>query len=287
MISFLLPLPVGNAVQITVDQIPPGTVHWRLLRNLTGIFPAYNDPNSVVVVDCEIGDPQQVTDYGAGLDNGTLVYYLPWYYDGTNWTADTGGAQSCTPATSYVDESIDAQTIVIERVTLGIAAEVARQGLTPADGGPIDVLSAPPVYGEETRWPVISVHLDTESPLNRALGESIGNDVLDTFTGLYDDHEGWQAKTQLSVIGWSINSNERIALRKAIRRVILANLGVFNAAGLLQIEFSQSDTEDFEHYNAPIYETVGTFTCITPLAVNAPAVPVTDVEVDVIPFFET
>jgi hypothetical protein len=286
MISYLLPLPVGNAVQITLGGIPTGTTHWRILRNLTGNFPAWNDPNSVVVADCNICDPPQAIDAAPGLTNGTQVYYLPFYYNGATetWGADSAGPRMCTPATTYTDDSVDALTLVLTRMTLGIAAEVARQGLVPADGGPIQVLSAPPVFGEETRWPVISVHMDSEIPLNRALGESIGNDEYNTITEAWDNQEGWQAKTTLSVVGWSLNANERIALRKAIRRVILANLAVFDAAGLLQIEFSQGDVEDFSN-NAPVYETVGTFTCVTPLAVNAPQIPIDDVEVTVFPTF--
>jgi hypothetical protein len=286
MISYLLPLPVGNAVQITVGDIPAGTTHWRILRNLTGAFPAWNDPNSVVVTDSNIGDPTQVIDAGPGLTNGLQVYYLPFFYNGgtETWTADTGGAQVCTPATTYVDESVDALTIVLNRVTLGIAAEIARQALTPVSGV-IQVMSAPPVFSEELRWPVISVHMDNETPLNRALGESIGDDEFDTITQTWDNQEGWQAKTTISIVGWSINADERILLRKAIRRVIIANLAVFDAAGLLQIEFSQGDVENFDH-NAPVYETVGTFTCVTPLAVNARQIPIDDVEVTVYPTFD-
>lgn len=281
MISELLPLPVGNAVQITLDGLPSTTVHWRVLRNVTGIFPAFNDPASVLVSDSNEGDPQTFVDFAVGLINGTLTYYQAFYYDGAAWTTDNAPS-SCTPATTYIDDSVDAQTIVIDRLTAGINAEIARAALNPVAGS-IDVLSAPPVFSEETRWPVISVHMSSEAPVDRATGEQIANDGFNTLTELWEDHEGWHGKTQLAVIGWSLNADERIILRKAIRRIMIANLKVFDAALLLQVEFSQQDIEDFSTYPAPVYETVGTFTCVTPLAVNAPGAPITDVEVTVTP----
>lgn len=282
MISLLKPLPVGNAVQITVDSLPATAVSWRLLRNTTGAFPAFNDPLSVLVTDSQAGDPLQLMDVGAGLINGTLTYYQLFYFDGAAWSVDPNAPASCTPATTYQDDCVDAQSIVVDRVKLGIAAEIARGALTPApnNNNNIDVLTAPPNF-DNTLWPVISVHMTNETPVNRAIGEGIANDTLDAETDLWEDHDGWQAKTQLTIVGWSLNSDERIALRKAIRRIVLANLPVFDAALLLQIELNQQDVEDFTNYPAPIYETVCLFTCVTPLAINAPAAPITDVEVTV------
>lgn len=265
------PLAVGNAVQIDV-QPPLTAVHWRVLRNETGAFPAFNDPLSVMVRDANKGDVTRFADF-SNLSNGTLYHYQAFYWDGTAWTADT--PVTVTPATTYQDDSVDAQSIVRDRIVVGIAAEVARQALQPVAGS-IDVLLAPPVF-EDTRWPVISVHLQSEAPVNRALGEEMANDELDQFTQLYDDHEGWAAKTTLQVIGWSLNADERVLLRQAIRRVIIANLGIFDEALLLQVEFSQSDIEDFQSYSAPVYETVGTFTCVTPLNVNVPRDTITSV----------
>ena len=273
MIISISPLAVGNAVQVVV-QLPATAVYWLVLRNTTGVFPSFDDPASVTVNQANAGDPLRFIDTVGDPVNGTLYYYQAFYFDGTAWTTDDAPS-TATPATSYVDESVDAQSIVRDRVALGIAAEVTRGALNPLVP-PIEVLTAPPVF-DQTRWPVISVHLQNEGPHNRALGEDIGNDQLDALTGLWDNREGWQAKTVLQVVGWSLNPDERIALRKAIRRVIIANLPVFDASLLLEIEFSQADTEDFNSYNAPVYMTVGTFTSVTPLSVNVPTGVITDV----------
>lgn len=279
MISSLLPLAVGNAVQIIV-QLPATAIHWRVLRNTTGIFASFDDPAAVVVEDANRGDPQTVID-ATGLANGTLYYYQGFYWDGTAWTPDA--PVSVTPATRYLDDSADAQSIVRDRLARGIAAEIARGALVPI-AGKIDVLTAPPVF-DDKNFPIISVHMQSESPLNRALGESIAGDRFDTFTEEFDDHEGWHAKTQLQVIGWSLNADERVALRKAIRRIMVANLAVFDAALLLQVEFSQTDIEDFTTYSAPVYQTMGTFSCVTPISVNVPGPAITDIESTVIPLY--
>lgn len=277
MIEQIEPLAVGNAVQIAV--LPPDTsVRWRVLRNTTGIFPAFDDPASILIRDVSATDPRQFIDY-SDLVNGTLYYYQDFSFDGSAWSSNSNPV-GVTPATTYQDDSVDALTIVLARVQAGIDAEVTRGALKPTDGK-IAVLSAPPVF-EDTRFPVVSIHLQSEAPINRALGEEIAHDELN-LEGLFDEHEGWVAKTQLQIVGWSLNADERIDLRKAIRRIILANLAVFEDAVLMQVEFSQQDIEDFTTYNANVYETVGTFSCMTPLSVNVQRGIVADVVSTVTP----
>lgn len=277
MIEQIEPLAVGNAVQIAV-QPPETALRWRVLRNTTGVFPAFDDPASILIRDVSSTEPGQFIDY-SNLVNGTLYYYQAFYWDGSAWSTDA--PVGVTPATTYQDDSVDPLSIMVARMQAGINAEVARNALKPTDGK-IAVLSAPPVF-EDTRFPVVSVHLQSEAPMNRALGEEIANDTFDNQSGLFDDHEGWVAKTQLQIVGWSLNADERIELRKAIRRIILANLAVFEEAVMMQIEFSQQDVEDFTTYSASVYETVGTFSCMTPLSVNVQRDTVADVVSTVTP----
>lgn len=278
MISQIAPLAVGNAVQIFM-QLPAAAVHWRVLRNLTGNFPAFNDAASFTVHDAEATDPLRFID-ASNLVNGTLYYYQGFYWDGSAWSTDDAPT-TVTPATTYIDDSADPLTLVRDRLAVGLIADIARGKLNPV-AGKIEVLTAPPVF-DDKRFPVVSVHLQSETPINRALGEEIANDELDQFTGLYDDHEGWVSKTQLQVVGWSLNADERIELRKSLRGIVVANLSVFDEALLLQVEFSQQDIEDFTTYPAPVYQTMGTFTCLTPIAVNTPRDPIATVDSTVIP----
>jgi len=68
------------------------------------------------------------------------------------------------------------------------------------------------------------------------------------------------------VTAWSLNPDERIALRRALRMVLLGNEPVFAEAGLAEVDLSSfSDLNDFESFDAPIYRTACTLTCLAPV----------------------
>jgi len=71
------------------------------------------------------------------------------------------------------------------------------------------------------------------------------------------------SKTQLSIVGWSMNPDERILLRRAVEFVMLSNLGIFERSGIVNMEIQQSDTEDYHSYNAPMYQSITTATCLS------------------------
>jgi len=179
---------------------------------------------------------------------------------------------------TYEDASTDALSVVRDRIDYGLAVEVARGVLIPKSGG-ISVLTAPPVF-EQTRWPMVSVHLLSEGPQQRGVGEIVETDFYDGDD--WTESEGWLARAQIAVIGWSLNPDERIALRQALRRVVIANLPVFDACGMLQIEFMQQDIDAVSgEYPAPVYQAAGTLTCLAPIVVHGRADPITDVQLTV------
>jgi hypothetical protein len=165
---------------------------------------------------------------------------------------------------------------------VGIQNEVAAGRLTPGEEakGVIKVLTAPPIF-EQTRFPVVVVHLTIESPGDHGIGEVIGEDGQDV-DGMWNETEGWLANTTISIVGWCLNPDARIAMRKAIRRLVIGNLQVFNAAGLREIELSQQDTEDLTGtYGAPVYWSECTFSCISPVAVSGQVPQVKDITVSI------
>lgn len=264
-------LAIGNAIRLFITP-PIGAVRWRVLRKTSNTFSGEADATAVLVAD---GDPNVILDT-AGLVNGTLYYYQDYYYDGTAWTAGTG--VSVTPAASYGTGAQDVLSVVRDRLDLGLQVEIARGSLSPASGR-IAVLTAPPVF-EDTRWPVVSVHLESDAAQDRALGEEIYPDVsLDG--GLVESFEGWLARVQLLIVGWCLNADERIALRQTIKRVLLGNLQVFDAAGFVQIDLAQNDTEDFTSYNAPVYQVLSHFSCLAPEYVSDETPSITDITVSV------
>lgn len=278
MVDSVNPLPIGNALRVALSP-PKGALLWNLLRNTTGTFTDEADQNSVLVAQT-----QDATIYDTGgLKNGTLYYYQAFYFDGVDWSLGDAIATG-TPASAYFDGSTDALTLLQQRLLAGMANEVTSGNIIPGENanGIVDVKTAPPIF-EQSQMPTVVVHLSSESPVERGIGELVGESALNA-DGEWEMSEGWLAKTTITVTGWALNPDVRIALRKALRRLVVGNLQIFAAAGLRDVEFSQSDMEDLSggEYGCPMYWTVGTFSCLSPIIVGGQFPAITDIEVTVI-----
>lgn len=266
---------IGNAVRLFVTP-PASAVYWRILRRTADAFTGAADAGAVVVAD-------QCTDNSvldaAGLVNGTPYFYRDYAWNGSAWI-DPGMSVSATPGASYADDGIDPQSFVRERIELGMAVEVGRGMLQPTTGK-VQVLTAPFALADNLSLPAISVHMDSTAPAVRALGEDVGGDDADLATGAIGESEGWLARMTLAVVGVSLNPDERISLRRALRRVIIGNLQVFDSIGMIEIEFSQSDTEDFTQDGTPLYYSRGSLTFQAPAFITASAPPVSGATVTV------
>ena len=271
MITFIAPLAIGNAVKTVVD-IPSGTSQWRLLRRPDALFAGPDDPDAITVYE---GMESMAIDT-AGLLNGTTYWYQAYYRNGVGWSES--GAQAVIPVAGYTGDQGDPQVLMRDRLRAGIENEITRGELHPG-GGKISVLTAPPQW-DETRFPVVSVHLDSDAPGERGVGESIGLDHHDVDASIWIESEGWLARVALTITGWSLNPDERIALRRTLKRLVLGNFPVLTAAGWLLPEFSQQDIEDFSSFPAPVYQTVGTLTCIVPTWVESAVGEIESVEVN-------
>lgn len=271
MISFAASLPIGNAVRVLLD--PPSTAKkWRLLRKTTDTWTDQNDAAALLVYE---GTEKNIVD-NSTLTNGSTYYYAEFDFDGTSWTRAPSVA--VTPATSYDLAGPDVLTLLRERLRLGLRAAVAANVIKPASGS-ISVFTAPPAE-EDVKWPIVSVHVQMDASDQRGIGETVSPDIFDIDANKWDESEGWLSRWRLQIIGWSLNPDERIALRQVIKRIVLGNLPVFDGAGMVQIDFSQNDVEDFQTYNAPVYQTIGDFSCLAPAVVNATDDLIVDVTVD-------
>lgn len=272
MIAMLEPLSVGNAIRVVL-QPPSDALYWTVLRNTTGEFPGVQDPASQTVYTGKLVAP---LDFSS-VQNGVEYFYCVFYWDGANWNAAAPMAGQA--AVTYQDSSTDAMSVVIDRLQAGIMNELDA-GRVAANSGVIQVLSAPPIFND-TRFPVITVHLINESPHERGVGELLIGDQPDLSNpALWDVSNGWLARVQLAVIGWTQNPDERIALRMALRRLMVANLPVFDAAGMVEIDFNQQDVDAISgEYPALIYQSLGTFTCMAPVIVGDQQATFTDVTV--------
>ena len=261
-IGMILPLPAGNALRVFVE--PPASARlWKILRKTANTFTGQDDADAVVVYEGR--DVKAPLDF-ENILNGFTYWYRAYYWDGAAWSASV--AVSATSTSTYEEASTDALSVVRDRLDYGLQAEVARNVLEHENGA-IPVLVAPPLY-EDTRWPVVSVHLQSESSSTRAIGEEVELGELDVLSNTWDDAEGWLANVQLTIVGWSLNPDERKELRKALRRIVVANLPVFAAAGMANIDFSTQDMDAVSgEYPAPVYQVMCTFTCLAPVVVRS------------------
>jgi hypothetical protein len=260
MISQIVPVAVGNALQIFL--VPPaGAIWWRLLRNESGTFSDQGDPASVCLYS---GNDLTCVMDSDRLVNGTPYCYYVFYFDGVEWTPST--AVSAVPVSTYADQSVDVLCAVRDRLDCGLQNEVLLGNLSPSSGV-IAVLNAPPIF-EETCWPVVTVHVASDGSGERGVGELVFPDALNPVSAQWSEAQGWLARVQLAIVGWSKNPDERIALRKALRKIVIGNLDVFDGAGMIHIDFSQQDVDELSSYPAPVYQVMCTFSCEAPAGVS-------------------
>ena len=275
MITMLQPLPVGSAIRLFLAP-PAGARYWRILRKGRDDFLSADDDDAAMIYE---GMDEVFVDTFM-LRDGIMVFYRPFYRmdDGT-WQA--GPTAHAIPATTIEDQSPDVLSLVRERLAHSLHVDVQRSRLHAPELGYIQVYTAPPSLEQDLRFPLVTISLVSEGPVEQAIGEDPFGDCSDLEGGLFES-EGWLADVRLSIVGWSLNSDERIELRKAIRRAVLANMPVFNAAGLSLVTFHQQDVDALGgEYGAPVYQVTGDFSCLAPVRVGARVSTIHDVEVTV------
>jgi hypothetical protein len=272
MISIIRPLPIGNALRLFIEP-PSGAIYWRVLRKGSDTFTGVDDTSALVVFE---GDLKCIVDTES-LPNEQMAFYKPFYRIGTAWVE--GATAHGTPAAYYHDHSTDVVAYLRERIEAGMAIEVERRNIV-TELGYVQVFTAPPSLEQNIQFPLVTVELDHEAPGERGIGEDVYGDEFDGEG--WDDSEGWLAAVSVSIVGWSLNSDERIEMRKALRRILVANLGVFDSKGMQQISFSLSDINAVNgEFGAPVYQCLCNFSCIAPVRVSGRVNAIEDVEVTV------
>lgn len=247
----------GNAARILLNP-SAGETAWRVLRNETGVFQGPADPASFLAYE---GYSRSVQDF-RGLVNG-IAYHYAVFARAADGSYGTPAMVTLTPALTFEDGSVDVQELVRHRLELTLAALIAA-GQLKLSKGSIPVLSIP-FYGQDTPLPVVTVLFGTDGSETRALGEQMAADeVLDD---QWSEADGWLSRVDLDLAVWSLNAQERNLLRAALKAAVIANLPVFDDAGLVQVELRLRDEEDFQSLNAPLFKTLGSLTCQAPSAI--------------------
>ena len=261
MISLVQSLPVGNAIRLFITP-PAGAEAVRVLRRTADTFTGPADTGAFLVGE----SLDNVVIDTAALVNGQAYFYRPYALVAGSWIA--GASVAGTPAATYQDASAQVVEVVRERLAAGLLVEVKR-GALQHELGKIPVLIASPTF-EDTKWPVVTIHVAQDAPEHRWIGEMQQSDWFDPDADEWVGTEGWLSRVQLTIAGWALNSDVRAALRKAIKRIVMANLPVFDERGLYQIGLSQQDLDDFQSYSAPVFQSVGQFSCLARSAITSP-----------------
>lgn len=262
MISMIQPVAIGNALKLYLTP-PANAEYWRVLRKGTDDIADENDPYALVAYE---GDDRAFVDC-ASLQNEVRAYYTPFYRINGAWVRGQGNYG--TPVSIYEDASTDVLSLVRDRLEAGLTVEVERGNLMN-ELGYIQVLTAPPAVHMNISFPLVTVTLEEESPSVRGIGEDVSGQYTDEEDDTWLEEEGWLANVRLNMVGWSLNPDERIELRKAIRRVIVGNLNVFAAKGIVlpQLSLSDADAVNGEYGDTPLYLVAGDFTCTAPVRVG-------------------
>lgn len=276
MIVMAQPLAVGNAVNLILSP-PADAARWLLLRRLDptfGVFSGTPGAGTAVIVDSDLTevDNGHVVDT-ASLPNGTPVYYQEADFNGSAWSQSP--VVSATPGSIDMEVGPDVLELLRDRLEQSLTAFVVSGSLVSSLGH-ISVFTAPPVF-DQKKFPLVTVHLNTDSPEVRGLGELVSPDIFDSNNSDWVDGEGWLSRVIIDVTGWVLNPDERIALRKAIKAAVIGNLPVFDAAGISLVEIALRDTDDFESYGVPVYMVAGTFSCLAPSIVTGTIPVINDV----------
>jgi hypothetical protein len=262
-IAMVQPLPAGTAIRLFLEP-PTGAKYWRVLKMGSDSFGGPDDLDYALIA--YEGDERVFVD-AEYLQNEVMAFYKPFY----RMADDTwlpGATAHGTPVALYEDQATDVQSFVRKRLEEGLLEEVKRGNLV-AELGYVQVYTAPPALEQNLRFPLVTITLDNESPAERALGEDIGGDDYDMVGGEWFESEGWLAQVQLSIVGWSLNSDERIELRKALRRIIIANLPIFDDQGMVQVQVTFQDVDALNgEYNVNMYQVMGSFSCLAPVRVG-------------------
>ena len=282
MICYAFPQSAGNAVRLGLRP-PAAARQARLLRKASNTWLpdsdplAPDDPDAFVVADVPVDASEFAILDMRDLENGATYFYKAFYLSGGAWSSSA--VVSAVPLCTFEVVGPDVLALLRERMADGLAALVARGMLAPKEGF-IPVLTSPPV-ADETPYPVVTLHLDLDASGERVIGEDLGSE-FDEVADEWGELVGWLARVRVEFVVWSLNGDERAKMRQAVRAVLQANLGILESAGCTQIDLELRHADDMETYSAPVFEVVGSLSCVALAAAGLKVSPIRDVAVQVV-----
>lgn len=262
-------MAAGNAVRLIIA--PPSEAHeWLVLRKTTDTIGGPDDATAVTVADWD--NREDILDL-TGLVNGTAVFYRAFYRRrDASPVLPHLPSSSATPAYTARDTSADPLRLLRERFEAGLAIAVQQGRLHPRTGV-VPLVMAPFVDPAKTTFPMMSMHLESDQPMEHGIGEYIAGHSIDGIGA--DETEGWLSQIAVNLIAVSLNPDERIELGRVMKHIVAANLEIFSSRGLIRPALTIAHTELLPEANAaPLYLATGSFTCLAASDATATGVPV-------------
>lgn len=242
MISFIDSIISGSGIRIIISPTVNAT-KWRLLRKVTDDFIDENDTGAFQVYE---GTKHVVLDT-TGIVNGVTYYYKSFEYVDNSWLA----TDSISSKSEYtvISVGIEPQMLLLERLKVGLAAEILAGTLNNTNGT-IDVIMGPPP-ADYPRFPVVSLDVIEDKASNYFLATEYLDEHQDPKD--YLESYGWVADIGLRICYYALNPDERIAGRLALIRIIQSNIPLMEQYGFMNASLSVFDHQNFGEYNAPVY----------------------------------
>lgn len=272
-------LPEGAAVAVYVT-VPSDSVQLRIIRREDALPTHETDlgQRGTLLFDDEPfllgydGARRGLTDFGTSLN--PLVDDLEYFYgvfsqdSAGDWSA--AAAASVTPKTKIELYAIDPQQIVVQRLEEKILRLLKADDLLPENQQRfgfrreilpqgIRVIDAFPFEGGP-KWPVVSVHVEKDVYEEAFLGQA-GVQSVGDFPDHHDENRAGVFDSELAILGWTLNKEERAKVRVLLKAAIYEDLRFYERVGLQQLAIvGPADAEDFT-LGAPIYNVVISLSC--------------------------
>ena len=278
------PLAVGNAVRL--GFVPPADPTWKgvLILRKIGAITGPTDATATVAfdgsgraADRDREETRWLLDY-QGLVNGSAYTYAIYAYDAVR-TYSTPRTATATPAISYTYRTFDLKTFLVERLKVFLREALVRDALRLKTGvQDIDVFSGTPAPGIKFKMPAVTVHRDEDRQDQESIGHDIGPDEWEESSALWVTREGVYFAQQVTVLGWTLNPEERDALYGSLKECLVVHAHELLETGeAAQFSVGGRDAEELAAYDAPVYFAVFNVSCLALVQWFGSAPPLRDV----------
>lgn len=262
------PFTFGGSVRLLwINPTDAAYDHVIVLRKSSNSFSGPTDPSATVAykgVGRQASEfrsvflPDDVASsdlYRTILDDvagwNTTVYYAIYASNAaeTVTAAAVVVAAALRPVSTF--EELDVIGALIPFIGSYLNEQIATGALKVPNGvTAIDVVDGPPLL-DGVQFPIVSLHLDADTPTSFAIGDNIGH--LDDDGDNIVARRGFMSTVTIAIVGVTPNPEVRRFLYRSLKAALIAARELLEKHGLMNMEVSGRFTEDFINYDMPLF----------------------------------